>query len=239
MNTALRTSAAIFGGLLAIGFLGAGAQVGGGLENVFSHNRTVTVRGLAEREVKADHASLPITLSAESDSLAEAQAALDRDVAAVRKFLLAQGFPASEIVLSQFSITDQHDRTFEKDEVRPPRWCVGQTVTADTAAVDRVDQTTGRLNDLIRQGVVLQTSSTPSFTYSRLNDIRAPMIREATASARSGAEEFARDSRSRLDGIQEASQGSFEIVGLDESYEEGSQLFKRVRVVTTVSYRLG
>jgi hypothetical protein len=231
--------AALGAGLLGAGAVGAGAYIGDGLGSVFDHNRTVTVRGLAEREVKADHASLPITLEAEANTLAEAQAALDRDVAAARKFLLAQGFPASEIFLSQFSITDQHDRTFEKEEVRPPRWSLGQTVTADTADVERVDRTTGALNDLIRQGVVLQTSSSPSFTYSRLNEIRAPMIREATASARSGAEEFARDSRSRLDGIQEASQGSFEIVGLDESYEEGSQLHKRVRVVTTVSYRLG
>lgn len=230
--------AALCAGLLGAGVIGGGAYVGDGLGDVFAHNRTVTVRGLAEREVKADHASLPITLSAEANTLAEAQAALDRDVAAARKFLLAQGFPPSEVFLSQFSITDQHDRTFEKDEVRPPRWCVGQTVTADTANVDRVDRTTSALNDLIRQGVVLQTASTPSFSYSGLNGIRAPMIREATASARSGAEEFARDSRSRLDGIQEASQGSFEIVGQDESYDGDSQFHKRVRVVTTVSYRL-
>jgi hypothetical protein len=239
MNAPLPLPAAIFGGLLALGLLGGGGYIGDGLGDMFDHGRTVSVRGLAEREVKADHGSLPISLGAEADSLAQAQAALDRDVEAVRRFLLAQGFPASEILLSQFSITDQHDRVFEKDEVRPPRWSVGQTITADSADVDRIDRTTGAINTLIRNGVVLESASTPSFSFSKLNDVRAPMIREATASARSGAEEFARDSGSRLNGIQEATQGSFEIVGLDESYSEDSQLWKRVRVVTTVSYRLG
>lgn len=239
MKDPLPLPAAIFGGLLAVGLLGAGASVGGGLADATSDDRTVSVRGLAERDVKADHGSLPISLSAEADNLPEAQAALDREVAAARSFLLQQGFKPTDISLSQFSITDQHaDRTFQKGEVRPPRWCVAQTVTANTAEVDRVDRALAATNDLVRQGVISASASTASFSFNGLNEIRAPMIREATASARSGAEEFARDSGSRLDGIQDATQGSFEIVGADETYEEGSQLHKRVRVVTSVSYRL-
>lgn len=239
MNNRLPLPAAIFGGLLAVGLLGAGASVGGGLADATSDDRTVSVRGLAEREVKADYASLPMSLSVEAEDLQQAQAGLDRDVAAARKFLTDQGFKPTDISLSQFSITDQHaDRTFQKGEVRPPRWCVAQTVTANTADVERVDRALAATNDLVRQGVISASASTASFSFNGLNDIRAPMIREATASARSGAEEFARDSGSRLDGIQDATQGAFEIVGADESYEESSQLLKRVRVVTSVSYRL-
>jgi hypothetical protein len=61
---------------------------------------------------------------------------------------------------------------------------------------------------------------------------------EATASARSGAQQFAKDSGTPLGGIASATQGSFEILGRDDVGEESSQVFKRVRVVTTITYRL-
>lgn len=41
-----------------------------------------------------------------------------------------------------------------------------------------------------------------------------------------------------LGGILSAGQGSFEILGRDQIGDENSQVFKRVRVVTTVNYRL-
>jgi hypothetical protein len=66
------------------------------------------------------------------------------------------------------------------------------------------------------------------------------MIAEATARAREGAEQFARDSRASLAGIRRASQGVFEILPRDQApgiTAEG-QLVKTVRVVTTVEYGL-
>jgi hypothetical protein len=107
-----------------------------------------------------------------------------------------------------------------------------------------VQGTTRKLNELVKQGVVLQDYRGPAYLFTRLNDVRGPMIAEATASARNGAQQFARDSRSRLGGISQATQGSFEILGRDEvgygreGADESSQVFKKVRVVTTVTYRL-
>lgn len=52
-------------------------------------------------------------------------------------------------------------------------------------------------------------------------------------------DQFARDSGAQLGGIRSAVQGSFEILGRDEvGYDPSSQVFKKIRVVTTVSYAL-
>jgi hypothetical protein len=123
------------------------------------------------------------------------------------------------------------------------RYQVAQSVIVRTRNVDRVQATTRHLNELVRQGVVLQDYRGPAYLFTRLNEVRPGMIAEATASARSGAEQFARDSHSQLGGISQATQGSFEILGRDEvafgqGSDEPSQLFKRLRVVTTVTYRL-
>ena len=107
-----------------------------------------------------------------------------------------------------------------------------------TPNVDRVQATTRSLDALVRQGVVLQDYNGPSYIFTKLNSVRPQMIAEATASARSGAVQFAKDAQSALGGIASATQGSFEILGRDDFGDEASQVFKRVRVVTTITYRL-
>jgi hypothetical protein len=73
-----------------------------------------------------------------------------------------------------------------------------------------------------------------------LNDLKPEMIAEATASAREGAEQFARDSGSDLGAIRQASQGIFQILPRDRApgINEESQINKTVRVVSTIEYSL-
>ncbi|MBW8302538.1 MAG: SIMPL domain-containing protein, partial [Brevundimonas sp.] len=66
--------AAVVGGLLAIGLIGAGGLVGQGVVNARVGDRSVTVRGLAERDVQADLAVLPLRFTASGEVLSEVQA---------------------------------------------------------------------------------------------------------------------------------------------------------------------
>ena len=83
-------------------------------------------------------------------------------------------------------------------------------------------------------------SSGATYIYSGLNAIKPEMIAEATARAREGAEQFARDSGSRVGAIRRANQGTFEILPRDRvpGASEDSQLAKTVRVVSTIDYLL-
>ena len=61
--------------LAAVGILiGGGALVGQGIVNLRAGDRTVTVRGLSEREVKADLAVLPLRFTASGEVLSDVQA---------------------------------------------------------------------------------------------------------------------------------------------------------------------
>jgi hypothetical protein len=224
--------------ILALGVAAGGAFVGKGVENARVGDRVVTVRGLSERIVKSDLAVLPLKFAAAGDDLAAVQADVDGDLAAVRRFLAAQGYPADTVSLGRLEVTDQYAREYQAANVQA-RYRVAQTVIVRTADVDRVEATSRSLDALLRQGVVLQDFTGPSYLFTRLNDVRPAMIAQATASARSGAEQFAKDSGSRLGPIRSATQGSFEILGRDEiGYDSNSQVFKKVRVVTTVTYGL-
>ncbi len=229
--------AAIFGGLLAIGMVGGGALIGQGVVNARVGDRQVTVRGLAERNVKADLAVLPIRFTASGEVLSEVQARIDGDLAVVRQFLTAQGYPANAVTLGRLEVADRRSREYGTQD-GGPRFILAQTVIVRTNDVDRVQATTRALNDLVRQGVVLQDFSGATYVFTRLNDVRPAMIAEATAAARTGAERFARDSGTGLGPIRQATQGSFEILARDEIGDESQSPDKKVRVVTTISYRL-
>ena len=94
-------------------------------------------------------------------------------------------------------------------------------------------------------GVVLSSdgpwSGGPSYLFTKLNDLKPGMIAEATASARRAAEQFAKDSGARLQGIRQANQGLFVILPRDQApgMQEERQRAKIVRVVTTIDYRIG
>lgn len=224
------------GAVMAVGMAAGGGLIGSGIVNARVGDRHVVVRGLAERNVKADLAVLPLRFTASGEVLSEVQGVIDADLATVRRFLVAQGYPAEAISLGRLEVADTRSREYGAQQ--GPRFILAQTVIVRTTDVDRVQATTRALNELVRQGVVLQDFNGPTYAFTRLNSVRPAMIAEATASARTGAEQFARDSGSRLGSIREATQGSFQILARDEIGEESQSVDKKVRVVTTVSYRL-
>jgi len=230
--------ALVFGGLLAVGMIGGGALIGQGVVNARVGDRSVSVRGLAERNVKADLAILPLRFTASGEVLSEVQGRIDGDLTIVRRLLAQQGYPAAAVTLGRLEVTDTLSQAYGSTNDGRPRFILAQTVIVRTTEVDRVQTTTRALNDLIRQGVVLQDFSGASYVFTKLNDVRAPMIAEATASARTGAEQFAKDSGNAVGPIRGASQGYFEILARDETGDERQSPEKKVRVVTTISYRL-
>lgn len=229
-------AAGVLGGLLAVGMAGAGAFIGSGIVNAQTGNRQVTVRGLAERDVVADLAVLNLSFRAANDDLPAAQGKIDRDLALVRAFLTRQGYPEDAVSIGRLQVLDTRAREYGSTD-NVVRFILTQSVTVRTTDVQRVAQTERALNDLVREGVQLDFSA-PTYVFTRLNEIRPEMIAAATASARTGAEQFARDSGTTLGPIRQATQGSFEILAREDIDSEPAALNKRVRVVATVSYQL-
>ncbi len=229
-------SPAIFGGLVAIGLIGAGVAVGTGVVNANTGNRQVTVRGVAERNVTADLAILPLRFTVAGEDLPAVQSQIDADLTKVRTFLRQQGYADTIVTVGRLEVTDTQSQSYAPSP-GTPHYIVAQAITVRTTDVARVAQTERALNDLVRQGVLLDFTA-PTYVFTKLNDVRPAMIAEATASARSGAEQFAKDAGAPLARIRQATQGSFEILAREDVDTESTSLDKRVRVVATVTYQL-
>jgi hypothetical protein len=226
----------VFGGLIAVGLIGAGAFIGSGVVNAQVGNRQVTVRGVAEKNVVADLAVLTLRFSAAGDDLDALKTRIDGDLVKVRTFLRAQGYADEAITIGRLQVTDNKANAYQP-QADVLHYTVAQGVTVRTNDVARVARTDRALDQLVRQDVLLDFSA-PTYVFTKLNEVRPAMIGEATASARSGAEQFAKDSGAPLGPIRQATQGSFEILAREDIDDESTSLNKRVRVVTTVTYQL-
>jgi len=244
---------AILGFLLAAGLALAGWILGSEIKQTRLGDRYVTVRGLVERQVKADLAIWPITFQETGDSLEPVTASAQADKQAILNFLAAQGFPVSAVDIGLIQVADT--RTYQNGPNKPPyRFLVKQTLTLTTTNVDSIAAAAQKALDLLKAGIVLVSDNQDgssggiSYIFNGLNAIKPDMITEATRNARSAANRFAADSGSRVGSIRQAEQGIFSITAANaggagnadtafDSNEKGS-LMKKVRVVTTVEYYL-
>jgi hypothetical protein len=232
--------------ILAAAVALAGLFIGVGFARGRATDRYVTVKGVEERPVRADLAIWPLHLVAADDDLARAHAKLADGVTRVRQFLAAQGIDTADVALQDFGVTDARANQYSGPSTPGSRYVIRQTVVVRSTNPDQVLRASQRVGDLVTAGVVLSSGSEygpgggPTFVFTKLNEIKPPMIAQATARAREAADQFARDSHASLGGIRTASQGIFEILARDQApgISEQSQVDKTVRVVSTVEYFL-
>ncbi|MBA3560246.1 MAG: SIMPL domain-containing protein [Gemmatimonadaceae bacterium] len=231
--------------ILAIGIALAGFLAGNGLARARSSDRFVTVKGISEREVRADLVIWPLRIVAADDDLGRAHTQIQSSVRRILTFLAVQQIDTSQAELQDFSVSDAAVNQYGGGTQVGSRYVIRQTVVVRSANPDRVLSASQRIGELVSAGVVLSSggeygSGGPTFIFTKLNELKPPMIAEATGRAREAAEQFARDSRSTLGGIRRANQGVFEILPRDQApgISEGSQIVKTVRVVSTVEHFL-
>ena len=229
-QTALAGSA-----VLAVGLIAGGYLLGDGLTRARAADRSVTVRGLAERDVMADLATWTISYSSSAFDLNSAQASVDGDTAAIRAFFKELGFP--DDALQPTGVNVSTGTTDAGDSV----YTVRQRMTLRTTDIARAQRAVRQQFDLVRRGVLLEEGSGMAYTFTKLNDIKPAMVAEATKDARRSAEQFAKDSDTGVGGIKQATQGYFEITSRDGDgggWGVADTPYKKVRVVTTIDFYL-
>jgi hypothetical protein len=230
--------------LVALGLSLGGWFIGNGFARGRASDRFVEVKGLAEREVTADLALWPLRYVSTGNDLTAAQAQITRNTRQVIAFLSRNGIDTTAVQLQALEVSDAFANRFPGERAGP-RYVIQQTVMVRSGKPDVVMAASQRVSELVGAGVVLSSSGEygiggPTFIFTRLNQLKPSMVKEATANARAAAEQFAADSRSDLGSIRQASQGIFVILPRDQApgVNEGAQLQKIVRVVSTVQYFL-
>ena len=220
--------------LAGLVFLGAMLPVS--VSKFRAYDRTVIVKGLSEREVKADKVIWPLAFNVVGNDLNGVYEQIDRNTALIKDFLVSGGIPESEITVSMPAISDKYAQEYGNND-RTYRYFCKNVVTVCTEKVDSVLALMPRQSELLKKGIIGSGNTWENqveFKFEGLNAIKPEMIEDATRNAREAADKFAKDSGSKVGKIKTASQGTFTISDRDSN----TPYIKKVRVVSSVTYYL-
>ncbi len=229
--------------LIAAGVGVSGWFVGQGLESFRQAERFITIKGLAEQDVKSDFAIWNLTFRRAGSEYQEVRQELANDRQAVVDFLVSQGFEPDEIETRSMRITDLLAREFGQQDVAL-RYTGEGSVVVRSARVDLVDSVASNIDPLIEQGVPMSqdgfAGGAPRYFLRGFNDVKPLLLQEAVNNAREQADKFAADAGAQLGALRRADQGIIRILDDDGSdgYTSGMTIGKRLRVVSTFEYLL-
>lgn len=231
--------------VLAFGVALGGFFIGDGIYRAMS-GRTVTVKGLAERDVVADTAVWNIKINAVGGDLAALQQRIDRDINEIQSFLIDSGFAPTDIQNLRVQVRDKYAGFSDaelKNQQNDGRYVIDTGVMVRSHNVELVDSVSRQMGELVRRGITItEDYSGPIYIFNGLNDIKISMIEQATKNATAAGQQFAKDADARLGKIKSANQGVFSIEARDPtdswSSNERQAINKKVRVVATITFYL-
>lgn len=202
-----------------------------------AYDRSVEVKGLAEREVQADLGVWPVQVTITGNDLAQLKREIDGQKNRVNRFFEEQGFTAEEFTAGPTNIQDGQANIYGGNQNARYRYIAQMEFTARSGNLEKLQNALTASLELVSDGILIGSRDTwrpIQYLYTKLNDIKPQMIEEATKNAREVAEKFAMDSNSEVGKIKSARQGIFSITDRDQN----TPYVKNVRVVTTVDYFL-
>ena len=225
-------------------FIAAGLALGGYFVSQTMYNakvalNTAQAKGLAERRVLADRANWKIVLKSATKQKADIPnlyEQAEQNQQTIVKLLKDNGFDDSEIELGVLKYNYYEFRDDKQILVDQKHSLIG-AISVETPKVKQVGKVRTVVNKLIAQGIDIDNRE-PIYRFTKLNDIKPEMLREATKNARIAANEFAENAGVKVGGIRNALQGRFIVRDAGEGYGDTAKIEKDVRVVTTITFYL-
>ena len=215
-----------------------------GLKTFSDKDRVVTVKGLAEMDMKATSVTMALTFSLSGDDFQNLFKQTENKKSAIIDYLTSIGYNKNDITIGNLDVTDRQKyyetRTQNglQVQVKIDRYTVGQTLSVKAKDVETIENKAAQINlDLVTKDLTSNVKTV--YTYPELNSIKPQLIAESTKNARIAGQQFADDSQAKLGKIKTASQGQ---ISLSEYYPNneggGKQKIQKARVVSEIVFFL-
>lgn len=220
----------------AIGIIILGFSLKSGIDNFANKDRKVTVKGLAVKEVEADKVTWPIQTKEIGNDLPSLYSKINNTNSAIKRFLLANGIKENEIEINAPTVIDLSAERYNTQPV-PQRYNITSTIIVSSRNVKLVRSIIAKQGELLQDGIAIVDGGYENpikYEFVEFQKMKPEMMSEAIENAEKTAQQFAENSKSKLNKIVSADQGQFSI----ENRDENTPYIKTVRVVTTVTYSL-
>ena len=237
----------VLGLLLAIGMATAAFILGVQAKRAVSGQQSITVKGLAEKPIKADSAEWVISAMVKDASQAGSLQKLAVERKVLEDFLAKQGLDASTLTIEVENLAPHYDEVFVKETPRQVQngFDAFQNIRVASKELEKITLANKALLQLRAENHPV-TAQPPNYLVSNLEAVKMSLIADATKNARSRATEFVKQDGVKVGVMKSASQGAFYILPVggdagDDSYGgvyDKSTIDKTARVVVTIVYNI-
>jgi uncharacterized protein len=237
----------VLGLLLAIGMATAAFILGVQAKRAVSGQQSITVKGLAEKPIKADSAEWVISATVKDACQAGALQKLAVERKVLEDFLAKQGLDASTLTIEVENLAPHYDEVFVKETPRQVQngFDAFQNIHVTSKELEKITLANKALLQLRAESHPV-TAQPPNYLVSNLEAVKMSLIADATKNARSRATEFVKQDGVKVGVMKSASQGAFYILPVggdagDDSYGgvyDKSTIDKIARVVVTIVYNI-
>ncbi len=237
----------ILGLLLAVGMASAAFILGVQAKRAVAGSQSISVKGLAEKPIKADRAEwvVGVGVIADTEDQALKKLAVERKV--LDSFLTKQGLDKSTWTVDLEDLNPHFEEVFVKETPRQVQKGFKATQTIRVASKDLAKITEANKAFLQLRAATSQVfAQPPNYLVGDLEAIKMSLISDATKNARERATEFVKQDKVKVGAMKSANQGSFYILPVggevpDDSYGgkyDKSTIDKTARVVVTIVYSI-
>lgn len=207
--------------------------IGRGIKHFREGYAKISVTGACERNIVSDLIVWKLSFNSRTRSTQDAFMKIEKDTKIIVDYLKEQGIAPEEIVVRPVSIAEDIQTVWETGKRTSYGYVGLRTIEVKSAEVSNVERVYQNISDLYNQGVDL-ASETPNYYYTKLNELKMEMLREASADARERALTIAEGSGSSLGKAISSSMGVFQIVALhgNDEYSWGGTLNTKSREKT-------
>ncbi|MGB4811231.1 MAG: SIMPL domain-containing protein [Methylophilaceae bacterium] len=247
-NKSFLQSMILLGLLLAIGMASAAFILGVQAKRAVSGQQSITVKGLAEKPIKADSAEWVIEIGVTQPTQGAALDTLDTERKVVEAFLDKQGLTEGRSANVE-TINPHYDEVYVKELPRQVQngFDAHQSVRVSSKDLAKITDANKAFLQLKVDNHPV-TAHPPNYLVSNLEEVKMSLITDATKNARSRATEFVKQDGVKVGVMKSASQGAFYILPVggdsgdtDNSYGgvyDKSTIDKIARVVVTIVYNI-
>ncbi len=241
--------------ILSFGLIISSALISNAMNRANKDENRITVKGVAERRIKADKALINIVISQKSDNLDELKKQISEREQLAIDLIKNLKIDENEYSIGNLRIQPNYlenssnssntRQTSENSTATIPTVRISsydgvETISIVTKNIDKAEEFYEKLSELKLQNNNIEINM-PEYFITNIEKYKRDLIVDASRNAEIRAIEMLKVNNNEIGGLKNMSQGQFEVLEDTEDVKrinesESNQIYKKLRLVVTATY---
>jgi len=226
--------------ILSFGLIISAALISNAIYNSDRSQSRITVKGVAEKRVKADKAIINIIFSTSNTKLEDAQSNIAGKEKAVLDILKLLELKENEYQINNVKVQPKFSERQQERETKILSYDVMQSVAVIPKNIEKSDEIYQKLQELKITFNNIEIIK-PEYYIVSIEKYKKDLLISATENAEMRAIEMLKVNKNEIGRLENMTQGQFEVLPDKEDAkhvndDELNQMYKKLRSVVTVTY---